>query len=110
MQIEIPRASMLLCAQTIQKSSSDAEACMAADAVLTYLKLTEPKPDPAPVTPRAGQVWKKLNTGTKTATSARRFRVEEIKGSMVFGWIVGCWTRMRITTLQRDWHCLNPKV
>lgn len=71
----------------------------------------EPAKTPPPVTPRAGQVWQKLNTGTKTASKAPRFRVTEVRGKTAWGTdSCGHLDHMRITILQRDWHCLNPEI
>jgi hypothetical protein len=67
--------------------------------------------DRATVTPRAGQVWQKLNAGTKTASKAPRITVREVDDrDVLYSDRYGNIARMRITTLQRDWHCLNPEV
>lgn len=70
----------------------------------------DPFAAPQPVTPRPGQVWQKLNVGTKTATSAPRITLNQIAGKTVFWDCPDRIRKMRITTLQRDWHCLNPEV
>jgi hypothetical protein len=62
-----------------------------------------------PVTPAVGQVWQKRNVGNKTATNAPRITIKVTRKRMVYvrdQWNGEQW--MRITTLQRDWYCLNP--
>jgi hypothetical protein len=63
------------------------------------------------VTPRPGQVWQKLNVGTKTASKAPRVIVVAVfERTVSVRFPGGTVKAMRITTLQRDWHCLNPEI
>lgn len=81
----------------------------AGERVRSWLASLTPKPERAEVTPRAGQVWQKLNVGCKTATSAPRITIAHADDHTVaYHNSAGHLYRMRITTLQRDWHCLNP--
>ena len=81
----------------------------AGERVRSWLDSLAPKPDPALVTPRAGQVWQKLNVGAKAAPSAPRVTVvSSSKGLVTVRNRLGIIKRMRITTLRRDWYCLNP--
>lgn len=120
--MQIPVNSIQLCADAVLVLSDNDAARAAAQIVLAWLEGPNMKPDksePEKVTPRAGQVWQKLNTGTKTATSAPRAKVDWASENMVglhapelagrHGFDRYGWKTMRITTLQRDWHCLNPE-
>lgn len=104
--MQIPYGSIKMCAERIGPAYR-----VEAQEVLDWLETMAAKRPPQPVTPRPGQVWQKLNVGTKTATRAPRITVLEQALDMVsVKNAVGQIRRMRIATLQRDWHCLNPEI
>ncbi len=85
----------------------------AGERVRSWLDSLTPKPEPAKVTPRIGQIWQKLNMGTKTASKAPRLWIAAVRGSDVLyrlGNEFAPIQRMRITTLHRDWHCLTQEI